>query len=90
MSPETKKDLLSVARSYDESITSLEDLFSEVMEKLSAIEARTAHQSGEVKALGGRLTDLAHEVELTRREQSHGFERLERQLSRITPIPPRG
>lgn len=89
MSPEARQALISLARTQNESITGIEDAVTEMIDSLEEIKTRASSQSGEMRALHLQLTELKAEVELARQGQENGFARLERQLSRWTPVPPR-
>lgn len=88
MSPEARQAIISVARVQNESITGIEDAVTEVLDSLTEIKTRASNQSGEMRALGLQIAELKTEIALARESQEHSFARLERQLSRWTPVPP--
>ena len=89
MSTDTEQATTDTLRAHDESITELErvteevlDKFEEVIEGQKSLEARASKHSGEMTAIRSELTNL-------RESQNRNFEIILSQLRRLTPIPPK-
>ena len=86
---DTDRATADVLAAHDESITELERVTDEVLEKFGelrdgqkALEARASKHSGEMIAIRGELANL-------RDSQNRNFETILAQLRRLTPIPPK-
>lgn len=89
MSTDTEQATTDTLRAHDESITELErvteevlDKFEEVIEGQKSLEARASKNSGEMIAIRSELANL-------RESQNRNFETILSQLRRLTPIPPK-
>jgi uncharacterized protein YfkK (UPF0435 family) len=89
MSTDTEQATTDTLRAHDESITELERVTDEVLEKFEELrdgqkmlEARASKNSGEMTAIRSELANL-------RESQNRNFETILTQLRRLTPIPPK-
>lgn len=89
MSTDTEQATTDTLRAHDESITELErvteevlDKFEELLEGQEALKARASKQSGEMLA-------IRTQIEALKESQNRNFETILRQLRRLTPIPPK-
>ena len=89
MSEDTEQATTEVLRAHHESITELERVTDEVLEKFEELrdgqkelEARASKHSGEMIAIRSELSNL-------RESQNRNFETILNQLRRLTPIPPK-
>lgn len=89
MSNDTEQATTDTLRAHDESITELERVTDEVLEKFEelrdgqkTLEARASKHSGEMIAIRSELANL-------RESQNRNFETILSQLRRLTPIPPK-
>lgn len=86
---EVKDAVLDVTQTQHESITALENVSEEILEGIQelrettkSLEARSSHQSGEMRAISERLDQLTQ-------NQDRWFDRITKQLSQISsPHPP--
>ncbi len=89
MSNDTEQATTDTLRAHDESITELErvteevlDKFEELLEGQEALKARASKQSGEMLA-------IRTQIEALKESQNRNFETILTQLRRLTPIPPK-
>lgn len=89
MSNDTEQATTDTLRAHDESITELErvteevlDKFEELLEGQEALKARASKQSGEMLA-------IRTQIEALKESQNRNFETILSQLRRLTPIPPK-
>ena len=89
MSTDTEQATTDTLRAHDESITELErvteevlDKFEELLEGQEALKARASKQSGEMLA-------IRTQIEALKESQNRNFETILSQLRRLTPIPPK-